>query len=287
MLTLLNGYLAGRNHRELWIGCAFAAALIGLLDFLTGHEISFSIFYLTPIAVAAWYTGRFAGYLMCVFAAALWLMIDAVSGPNYSSGKIIYWNASVRLGYFVITVHLLSRVRKLLEQQQTLAARDGLTGLLNARAFCERADALLELDRRQESATSLAYIDLDGFKGVNDTLGHGAGDQVLIEVAKTLVKHSRTSDLVARLGGDEFAILLPDTDADGAGKALEALRNHLLGAMLQHKWPIGFSIGVAVFPQSTANADIALSTADKLMYKVKRGSKNELHIECVAEDDAT
>jgi diguanylate cyclase (GGDEF)-like protein len=97
-----------------------------------------------------------------------------------------------------------------------MAEHDGLTGMLNARAFYNRCTALFELAARYSRPISPGYLDLDDFKCINDTLGHSAGDAVLQEIARTLTARCRRSDIVARLGGDEFAILLPETDLAGA-----------------------------------------------------------------------
>ena len=152
-------------------------AVIGALDYATGYEIAFSFFYIVPVSIAAWYLSRKSGILVSVVCAAVWLAADVMSGHSYSRAFIPLWNAATRFGFFVVTTVLLSDVRDLLEHLSRRAQRDPLTDLLNGGAFLESCDVLLKLAARQGQPMSLGYIDLDGFKAVNDTLGHGVGDQ--------------------------------------------------------------------------------------------------------------
>ncbi|MFZ9889990.1 MAG: GGDEF domain-containing protein, partial [Myxococcota bacterium] len=126
--------------------------------------------------------------------------------------------------YAAVPPHELERLQEELEQLRaenqrlaSLAYRDPLTGLRNRRCFSERLDEELRRMRRHgEGSLSLLLIDLNGFKRLNDTRGHAAGDAALIAVGRTLEAMVRTEDLVCRLGGDEFAVLLPGTDLAGA-----------------------------------------------------------------------
>ncbi|HSH70401.1 MAG TPA: GGDEF domain-containing protein, partial [Deferrisomatales bacterium] len=166
-----------------------------------------------------------------------------------------------------------------LDLQEVLAQRDGLTGIMNARAFKQSCDSSFDLASRHGRPLALGYLDLDGFKGVNDSLGHSVGDQVLKAVATALTERLRASDFCARLGGDEFAILLPETDLSGAQKLFTSLRENLSDVASRNRWPVGFSIGVAVFHSPTAHADEAIRCADGLMYKVKNSGKNNILFE--------
>jgi len=146
--------------------------------------------------------------------------------------------------------------------------------MMNARTFRQRCSYLFELASRHNRPMALGYLDLDGFKGINDTLGHSVGDQVLKAVADTLLNRLRASDIGARLGGDEFAILLPETDLAGARIFFAALHKSLLDLTALNHWPIGFSIGIAVFLSPVGHPDDAIRYADNLMYKVKKSDKN-------------
>jgi diguanylate cyclase (GGDEF)-like protein/PAS domain S-box-containing protein len=150
------------------------------------------------------------------------------------------------------------------------ASRDGLTGLWNRERLLEELDgALGERRRREDGAASLLYVDLDGFKAVNDMLGHAAGDDLLRAVARELEARVRYTDTVARIGGDEFAVLLPGTTAAQAARVAEKI-----AAAVAAVWPAGrrggASVGVtAVDPGGGSAADV-LAVADREMYAVKR-----------------
>ena len=273
---MLNIFLEARSAAQIITTGLVFTVLIGACDYLTGNELSFSIFYLFPVALASWYKGRKSGIFLCLVAAITWLVVDRISGREYSHEFIPVWNAIVRLGFFTITSYLLTELRYHLKLEEKLASIDGLTGLLNSRAFEAAADRLLQLALRHNHPLALGYIDLDNFKTVNDTLGHHEGDRVLQVVGKVLSTSIRGTDITGRLGGDEFAVLLPETDFSGAKKVFDNVRSHLLQAVDDTGWPIGFSIGVAFFSKPPVTSDDALKFADNLMYRIKKGGKNDV-----------
>jgi diguanylate cyclase (GGDEF)-like protein len=278
-LDCLNIWLAGLQRvRQLLLAILLLFAC-ALADYATGKELSVSITYLAPTALAAWYAGRTAGYIMAVAASITWLSIDLLSGPVYSQPMIPIWNCLVRLGFFLIVTSLLLQVRMLLGRLQDQAATDGLTGLANSHSFHARLDLERERSLRYRHPFTVAYLDLDHFKQVNDTWGHATGDRVLQAIAGTLAAGLRRTDMVARLGGDEFAILLAETGADEASEALQKLHARLLGAMAEHAWPVGCSIGAltCINPASIGVHEL-IQQADDLMYQVKRGGKNRVKL---------
>jgi diguanylate cyclase (GGDEF)-like protein len=275
----LSAFLLARSRLQIATISLLLIVLVGVIDYASGYELSFSIFYLIPVAVGSWYAGRRIGILASVLSASVWFMADYASGHRYSTFEIPIWNAIVRLGFFFIVAILLARLRALVEMQTSLALQDGLTGILNGRAFNERYELLVKLAARQRRPIALGYLDVDGFKGINDTLGHSAGDQVLRAVAKTITGRLRASDFAGRLGGDEFAILLQDVGLEGAKTLFADIHGALLDIARRNRWPIGFSIGVVVFHSPPASADKAIGSADALMYKIKKAGKNELAFE--------
>ncbi len=158
-----------------------------------------------------------------------------------------------------------------------MALHDTLTGLANRRLFFENLRKGVDHDKRFERKLGLLYIDLDGFKEVNDQYGHEAGDDLLISVGKTLQSLSRSSDTIARLGGDEFACILFEVDSiEGAVQAgqkiVEALRDPI---KIQGKTvTVSASVGVAVYPDHGTEPEELVRRADKAMYKSKVGGKN-------------
>ncbi len=279
MLRAANGFLSAQPSFQLGIISFLLVAIVGTIDLATGYELSLSIFYAIPVGIASWYAGKRLGFFVCVISAMTWLAADYASGHQYSHSTIPLWNACVRLGFFAIIASLLDHLHGSLDFQELLAQQDGLTGILNARTFTQRCALLFELASRHGHPLALGYLDLDGFKGVNDSLGHSVGDQVLKEVATALTKRLRASDFGGRLGGDEFAILLPETDLAGARVFFTGLRESLVDLAARNGWPVGFSIGVAVLRSPAANPDDAIRYADGLMYKVKNSGKNNILFE--------
>jgi len=182
--------------------------------------------------------------------------------------------------------HTICIVRDVTERKQFeeriahLATYDSLTGLPNRRLFYDRLHQAINLAARNRHELSLLYLDLDGFKAVNDTLGHDAGDQILKSAADRIQQQVRESDTVARLGGDEFAVILPriasqQDAATVARKIIDALIEAFeLGGEGHEKAWIGASIGIATFPGDGRGMDVLLKVADAAMYKAKQSGNS-------------
>ena len=139
--------------------------------------------------------------------------------------------------------------------------------------------------RRPRRPVTLAYLDLDHFKEVNDRRGHHAGDAVLQRTAAAIREACRTTDLIARLGGDEFAILLPDTGPDDAASALERVRAAVGAAMATAGEPCTASLGAAAYLRAPLTVDAALHDADGVMYRAKAGGRDRVVIERIDTPD--
>lgn len=276
MLNHIHSVLSSQPVLRVGLLCVLILIIVGIVDHLTGYETAWALFYLVPVAIAAWYLSRPSAFALAVLAAFVWLLVDSISGYTYSHPAIAYWNAGVRLSFFVLTVYLVSKIKLLLETQTSLAQLDALTGLLNVRSFEQASASVFDLSRRHGRSSALGYIDVDGFKGVNDSFGHSVGDEVLKAVGCTLARRLRASDIGARLGGDEFAILLPETTMAGARSFFTELHAGLGELAVRNEWPIGFSIGVAVFLYPPKTPDEAIRQADDLMYKVKHSDRNSV-----------
>ncbi len=166
--------------------------------------------------------------------------------------------------------------RKSAEAQiNSLANQDSLTGLPNRRLIIERTDQLLKLARRHKMDISLLYLDLDKFKDINDTQGHDAGDQLLIDVSLRLQNCLRDSDTLARLGGDEFAILLPDSNKEHAENVAHRILEEIERPFqLKHtEVKIKASMGISLFPQDGISFKKLFRHADIAMYKAKSNNK--------------
>ncbi|HLQ51832.1 MAG TPA: diguanylate cyclase, partial [Terriglobales bacterium] len=154
----------------------------------------------------------------------------------------------------------------LLEAEKKLARCDVLTDLANRRAFYERAEQERKRAARYGRPLSLAYIDLDNFKQINDTRGHDACDQVLTNVATVLKNNLRAEDLAARLGGDEFALLLPEAGDAAAAFVIHKLHRLLTAAMQERNFPVTFSMGLVTYDGVPQNIEEMVQKADDLMY---------------------
>ncbi len=170
--------------------------------------------------------------------------------------------------------------RKLADEQlRRIATHDGLTGLYNRRGLTERLNQCIVRYKRSETPLALLFIDLDGFKHVNDRFGHAEGDEVLCEVARRLLNVVRSSDVVARIGGDEFVVLL---EGDASKIAVEQLSERILRSLdapckfANGSAQIGASIGVALCPPGFADAVELMRAADAAMYEAKRAGKGRV-----------
>lgn len=155
---------------------------------------------------------------------------------------------------------------------ETLSYRDELTGLINRRGFNEQLNHALAVSKRVESTGVLAFIDLDNFKGINDSLGHQAGDEVLRHISSLLIDSVRSIDVAARLGGDEFALILVHTAAYNGRQRIKALDRAVNNTVVSYgkaSIPVRASFGVAAFDHSDDIVSL-IARADAEMYQRKR-----------------
>jgi diguanylate cyclase (GGDEF)-like protein len=146
--------------------------------------------------------------------------------------------------------------------------------LLNHRAFVEKVATENRRLQRHPNSLTLAYIDLDNFKRVNDHHGHAAGDTLLLSIAQVMTTTVRSTDFVARLGGDEFAILLPDTNSEAAKSVMAKVQEKLLQHLQEQNYRVTFSIGAVTFAAMRDNPAEMIYMADETMYAVKQRGKN-------------
>lgn len=165
----------------------------------------------------------------------------------------------------------LEQMRSQIEAVQALADQDSLVPLLNRRAFVREMSRILDFGERYDLTASLVYFDLDGFKQVNDTFGHAAGDAVLRHVATILTDNVRESDVIGRLGGDEFGLIMAKADREAAERKAAFLAAEL--ASKPFEWngqaiALSMAHGVHVFRKGE-NVDGAMENADRAMYNAK------------------
>jgi diguanylate cyclase (GGDEF)-like protein len=274
-------WLEARSRATVAAGLVLAVLLLGVVDYVTGFEVSFAVFYVPPVLAAAWLGGQRLTVFLSILSALVWQASNLLAGEQLSHRWIYVWNAATRLGFFLLSGVLLARLRTSLSREQALSRTDALTGLANTRAFREIAAAELLRSARYVHPVTLVAIDVDDFKLVNDQLGHEAGDAALRVAAVEMLKATRRTDCVARIGGDEFAILLPETGVEVARTVIARLQSALLVATSSQAWPIGFSIGAVTLSRTTESLEEVMRIADGALYKAKAAGKNRVEHETV------
>ncbi len=289
LLSLIH-YVILRGHpaRLEAIAVSYAGLSLGLhgctLVFNTPDELRIVWFILNLPGVYL-VLGQRVGILVTLVSLAFVLAINGHLAAPYSPSAIFTF--ILGMSYLSALLHaftarsisfhhaMVTANRQLAE----MAARDPLTGLMNARAYYARCEAALKLARRNGASFSILFIDLDHFKQINDRHGHEAGDIVLKSVAAALSRGLRDSDLLGRIGGEEFSILLPDTDREGAAVLAEKLRHEVEylmpdigGACL----PITASIGVACGDGASGGVAEVQKQADAAMYQAKQAGRNRV-----------
>jgi diguanylate cyclase (GGDEF)-like protein len=255
-------------------GCLFA--LVAWVDLVTGEQLSVSIFYTGPVFLLTWFVSRRAGVAGAFVCAGARLTLAL--GADRSVPKLIaIWNTDVELGLFLLCAFAFGTMKNALDREQALSQTDQLTGVASRRAFFDRLELEIERSRRDGSTMTLAYVDLDDFKVVNDRLGHAAGDAVLRRTAQQMLYWLRATDFVARIGGDEFVILLPRTDAAAGRRLLTELSSRLLDATEVEV--VSLSVGAICFGPTEEDIDELLGRADAQMYRVKSEGKRGVLVE--------
>ena len=194
---------------------------------------------------------------------------------EYSIAPLINDKKQVKGAVFIFKD--ITTRKELEDKLMRMAKYDSLTGLANRVLFKEFLHASMARSERREKHTAVMFLDLDHFKAINDTLGHDAGDELLIEVAKRLQTCIREGDMVARLGGDEFSVILDDVKQPEDARIVA---EKILKVMLQpHRLAgeernVGTSIGIAAYPDDGDSGEAVIKAADEAMYFVKKEGRN-------------
>lgn len=272
-------------------------AAFGWIDVATGRGINVSALYLLPSAATAWLVGRGASFFVIALGTLIWVGAEHLTDTPLAAGVLAINAVTRTLSFWFIAeliVGLRRRSRELaaardelsraLGRERRSSRTDPLTGLANRRGFLE---ALERAMRARDAPFTLALLDLDEFKAVNDAYGHQRGDDVLRRVAEELNKAVREGDTAARLGGDEFAVLFERTTPAMAELAMSRLTHiaalagsELAGAELAGGPTIGLdirgSVGVVHFERPPTEANEALEAVDQAMYEAKAAGKGRL-----------
>ncbi|HEX7959224.1 MAG TPA: GGDEF domain-containing protein [Terriglobales bacterium] len=209
--------------------------------------------------------------------SAIFTLAANLASPMHAvHPRVAYWNALVWLAFFVLITIIIAELKVSYLRERQLSRVDNLTGVATRLAFYEVAEDEKNRAQRYRHSITMAYLDLDHFKEVNDSMGHAVGDKTLVAVARTIEDNIRQTDTVARMGGDEFAIILPNTDKDAAGRVLSKVLRALDEAMLLSEYPVTFSIGAVTFLTAPESLQDMIQHADGVMYSIKSTGKNRL-----------
>lgn len=248
--------------------------VLGVVDYITRNQLNFSLFYLIPISLSAWYVNRSAGISISILSVAVWLAADITTGVDYLHPAIYIWNTLIRFGFFIIVTYLMSELHKAQKSVEALARTDYVTGSLNSRYFHELLSIELSRSNRYKRPFTLVYLDLDNFKQVNDRFGHDEGDKLIRIIVEEITHQLRKTDIIARLGGDEFAVLFPETGQQEAKVVMLKVSRCLMEKLRQTYPFVTFSAGAVTYIAAPDSTKAAIKIADELMYSVKKDTKN-------------
>jgi len=249
---------------------------IGVIDSFLDASISTSLFYFIPVWLVSYQQRKLPGLAISVFAASVWFGSEIFSGQALLNEYVVVWNYITRFlifGGFCLLIHSHWDQKCYF---QKLANIDELTESLNRRGFLTELFSELNRAKRFGRPFSIAFIDLDNFKTVNDTLGHKEGDRLLKRVAFDIRNNVRTLDSIGRLGGDEFAILFIETDESDVKTAFDKCLSALKASIAEENWSVSLSVGIVTYYSSDASVEDILSKADEMMYQVKHSGKNSV-----------
>jgi diguanylate cyclase (GGDEF)-like protein len=264
------------DKRLVFFLCLSWEAVIYCLDYVTNPLLSFAPFYFAPIALSAWTLEKKWAYIVPFVA---WVASVYIYFQMFAEGKafLVIWEMFADAAVFFSGTFLIGQLKKMFNMMTDRAHTDYLTQANNRGYFYEISNIELSNSYRYKHPISLAFIDLDNFKEVNDTQGHEVGDKLLVTVAATLKSGLRRGDLLGRLGGDEFAVMLHQADQEQAKVVVERMRENLLKSIQPFKSNVSFSIGVVTYESNKhINIDELVADADKAMYSVKQTTKDAI-----------
>ncbi len=252
---------------------------IAVADYGAGPNVHLAVVYLVPVFMATWNAGRAWGIGIAVASALLSSGGDVLDARARDTLIVPVVMLVLGTAMFLAFVLVLTELRRALEREKTLAREDFLTGTANRRHFLEMAEAEISRATRYRRPLTVAYVDLDNFKDVNDRLGHDVGDEVLRTVADAMKDRLRITDVIGRLGGDEFAVCLPETSAEAATTVLEDVRRQVTERLPERCREVTVSIGAVTFASPPDHVEELLRLADDALYEAKREGKNRLRLQ--------
>jgi diguanylate cyclase (GGDEF)-like protein len=279
LVEQLGEWLRERRPAARWAILLIATIVATLFDFGTyQQQLSMAALYLAPVTIACWTLSARQAVLftigVAIVAGLRYPMFnpdpDFWTGLNNNVGRVISFgvNAAVVLG-----------LKRSHDRLAYLATHDPLTGVYNRKAFEDELRLLLSDKMEPRRPLLLAYVDLDGFKAVNDQHGHAAGDQVLTAFAASANSLLSNGQIAGRLGGDEFAIAVSVADHSEAIRVAQDLHMKFTAALASSGYPVGCSVG-ALFIEATddRSAEQLIIAGDNLMYAAKHAGKGKVQL---------
>ena len=303
ILALGLGYLLANRQHLLSSGYLMATAAL-FYPTLNGVLSPSELYLIGPVAIVAVFVAGAiispaAGYFYASAAVASAVMVY-LRAPLESSALGLGWTETAGVVFLVVQTAILffaaamihaysanahgaiQRLNRQTQQMTELAHTDSLTGLANRRWLLELLEREFLRARRYQRPLTLVYLDLDGFKEVNDGFGHLFGDGLLRSAARSMQAVLRAADLLARIGGDEFAVLLSETDLAGANKVVGKLRRALASTTRPYGTalpPLTFSAGICQLREDDRTIDDLILRADEAQYLAKSAGRGETRTE--------
>lgn len=269
------GNLLDRSSRALVvIAGLFLVAAAGAVDYATGAELGFSIFYAAPVAAVAWSVSRRAGLWMAGIAAAVWLLVDVLAGAPVSSQSVHAWNAVDRLAFFLLLAEILARLRAEIRRAERLLAEDRLTGLPNASEFEDRLGRMRS-GLGPESLLVLR-VDVGELDYINERFGRDAGDHLIVAMAREVVATLPRDTLVARIGGSRFMAAEPGIPVEPARRVVDGLYGGLLDRLRALDRPASVEVAAAYWRRPTGSVGSLLQHVDRLAPSTASGARGPI-----------
>lgn len=263
------------KHRVwVWVTCITLVCVITVMNNQLLTSVSLEPLLLLPVVIASWYGNLFTG-LSVSFITALAILVSYDHALLALPTTDAVYTALVYLSALSILSILIDNFSAVFKVEEAAAEHDHLTGLLNTRGLTSLLEEEIARTKRYRHPFTIAYIDIDNFKAINDSKGHCAGDAILCKLANIITTSFRESDYIGRIGGDEFVCLLPETKQPDAKVVFDKLQRNLSMAFCNEDTVITFSIGVVTFESAPPSTQTALALVDKVMYRVKKLNKND------------
>lgn len=276
-----SSHITGR----LWLAVTGLLLVMAGLWLEVGRNAPVGFAIAAGIALLSWSAGRILAITTAVVILCLRFFLRPAVPFGEPGAARWFWSLCNQFGIHLLLALLTAHLQRSRTESARFASRDPLTGLLNRDALLERLDSMLASRRQTDRVLTVACLDGDRFKELNDSQGHPEGDRCLQVTAEILRENLRGDDIIARMGGDEFVIVLAGAERGHVAAIIDRVLKGLRAGMAEAGWDVSYSIGVAIIGRpGRFSAEQAWQAADQAMYAAKRESGgNSVHcVECPA-----